>query len=347
MKNIITLALALYLQTVSAQVSVDFNTQQLPTAWTSQGSFSISNAAIQPICQQNALIGSFFTPSTDFWLQTDTYSYGGNDVSIDLTYGIKDLYHALGVSSTFQKPELFLEYAEGNSNTWIEHEEISLTNLTQSSTCLTYSTTISASDLSGFQSVKYRFVYKSPAQTGTLYLLYWSLDQLDIEEINQIPCVPPSLPQGQNHQTVSAGTTLADLNVTGQNLKWYSDTYLTTEIPDTTTVADMQTYYVTQTVNGCESQALAIELHVQALSLNELRLISLEVFPNPVQNLLNISSVEEISEIQLYNLNGQKILERKVKEKEFSIDLSSTHSGIYILKVKFQSELQSIKIRKN
>ena len=103
-----------------------------------------------------------------------------------MTYGIKDLYNELGVSSPFQKPELFLEYAEGSSNNWIEHDEISLANLNQSATCLTYTTTISASDLIGFQSVKYRFVYKSPAQTGSLYLLYWSIDKLDIEESGQL-----------------------------------------------------------------------------------------------------------------------------------------------------------------
>lgn len=345
MKNIITLALALCLQTVSAQVSLDFNTQQLPTTWTSQGSFAISNAAIHPICQQNALIGSFFTPSTDSWLQTDIYSYGGNDVTIYMTYGIKDLYHALGVSSPFQKPELFLEYAEGNSNTWIVHEEISLTNLTQSSTCLTYSTTISASDLSGFQSVKYRFVYKSPAQTGTLYLLYWSLDQLDIQEITPTPCTPPQFPQAQNYQAVPAGTTLADLIVIGQNLKWYSDTGLTTEIPDTTTVADMETYYVTQTVNGCESQPLAIEVHVQVLSLNKLHIEDLNVYPNPTKDILNISAKKEISEIEIFNLSGQRVLNKKNSIIN-SVDLSAFPRGNYILKVRSGKNQKTFKVVK-
>lgn len=105
--------MVLFLNTISAQVNIDFNTQQLPQAWTMQGSFAISNATIHPTCQQNSLIGSFFTPSSDFWLQTDTYSYNGNDVNINITYGIKDLYHELGVSSPFQKPELFWNTQKG------------------------------------------------------------------------------------------------------------------------------------------------------------------------------------------------------------------------------------------
>ena len=424
MKKIITLGLVLFLNTISAQVNIDFNTQQLPQNWTMQGSFTISNAAIHPTCQQNSLIGSFFTPSSDFWLQTDTYPYNGNDVNIDMTYGIKDLYNELGVSSPFQKPELFLEYAEGSSNNWIEHDEISLANLNQSATCLTYTTTISASDLIGFQSVKYRFVYKSPAQIGSLYLLYWSIDQLDIEEVTQTPCVPPQFPQAQNYQTVPAGAILADLNVTGQNLKWYSDTSLTTEIPDTTTVINMEVYYVTQTVNGCEStwnsilvtleqapcstplptgasnqtvstgttlsqlnvqgqelrwydyedlyveldentivqdnityyvtqtidgcesEPLAIEVHVQALSVNDFDLSEIKVYPNPVKDILNIYFEQEISGIEIFNLLGQRIVDKKINTNTTSIDLSVFPQGNYILKIKSGNNQKTLKVVK-
>lgn len=345
MKKIITFGLVLLFNTISAQVNIDFNTQQLPQTWTMQGSFSISNAAIHPTCQQNSLIGSFFTPSSDFWLQTDTYSYNGNDVNIDVTYGIKDLYNELGVSSPFQKPELFLEYAEGNSNNWIEHDEISLANLNQSATCLTYTTTISASDLTGFQSVKYRFVYKSPAQTGSLYLLYWSIDKLDIEESGQTPCVLPPSPQALSYQTVTQGTALADLNVIGQSLRWYSDTNLTNEIPSTTLVQDMEVYYVTQTINGCESVPVGMTINL-VLSTDDFSLFNVKIYPNPVKDILHISSEYEISEIEIFNLLGQKIVNKNINTFETSVDLSMLPQGNYVLKIKSVKNHKILKLRK-
>lgn len=188
MKKIITLALVLFLNTISAQVNIDFNTQPFPSDWTMQGGFEISNAEIHPRCQQNALIGSIFEQESMFWIQTASYYYNGGNIEINLTHGIKDLYHALGVSNPFQKPKLFVEYAEGDSETWIEHEEISLDNIDESTTCLSYTSIINASDISGFETVKYRFVYKSPTQTGMIYLLYWSVDSLTIIEQSQNNC---------------------------------------------------------------------------------------------------------------------------------------------------------------
>lgn len=342
MKKIITLALVLFFNTISAQVNIDFNTQQLPSNWTTQGSFAMSNAAIHPICQQNSLIGSFFTPSSDFWLQTDTYTYNGNAVNINMTYGIKDLYHDLGVSSPFQKPELFLEYAEGNSNNWIEHEEISLANINQSQTCLTYNTIISAIDLQGYQTIKYRLVYKSPAQTGTLYLLYWSLDQLEIGE----GCVSPQAPQGQAHQTLPQDSTLADVVVTGANLKWYADEDLTQPLNSNDALADMAYYWVTQTINGCESEALMVMVHLQALSVNDFDLANLKAYPNPVKDILNISSEQEISGIEIFNLLGQRIVDKKINTNTTSIDLSVFPQGNYILKIKSGNNQKILKVVK-
>lgn len=189
MKKIIILGLAFFLNTINAQVNLDFNTAQFPESWTREGVFEISNAEIHPICQENSLIGTFFTPQTNSWIQTESYAYTGGNIQIHMTYGIKDLYHALGVNSTFQKPRLFLEFAEGNSENWIEHDEIPLENIEASVSCVNYNTIIESSSLSDFETVKYRFVYKSPVQTSTLYLLYWSIDKLQISrEVLPNPC---------------------------------------------------------------------------------------------------------------------------------------------------------------
>lgn len=58
----------------------------------------------------------------------------------------------------------------------------------------------------------------------------------------------------------SAPTTIADVNIPGQNIKWYADDTSTTPLDESTVLVDGQTYYVTQTVDGCESLPVAITI---------------------------------------------------------------------------------------
>jgi len=67
-----------------------------------------------------------------------------------------------------------------------------------------------------------------------------------------------SQPTGEANQTFSAGQTLADLNVNGNNLVWYSDQGLTTTIPNTTALVHNTTYYVIEQDGNCKSAVLAI-----------------------------------------------------------------------------------------
>lgn len=76
----------------------------------------------------------------------------------------------------------------------------------------------------------------------------------------------PSAPSAGN--TVCCITNISDLSASGTNLKWYSDNTLTTQVGSGTpfatgqTTAGTYTYYVTQTVNGCESVATTVILQI-------------------------------------------------------------------------------------
>lgn len=59
--------------------------------------------------------------------------------------------------------------------------------------------------------------------------------------------------------------------------------------------------------------------------------LSLNYFPNPVTNLLNINSGEAIKSIKLYNVLGQVVIERTVNSTSFTIDLASVEKGAYIM----------------
>lgn len=70
------------------------------------------------------------------------------------------------------------------------------------------------------------------------------------------------------------------------------------------------------------------------------------IYPNPTKNLLNIQSSKNYSEAHILNLLGQKVLNANNTSK--FIDVSSLHSGIYILKLTdSDQQVESLKFQKN
>ena len=64
--------------------------------------------------------------------------------------------------------------------------------------------------------------------------------------------------------------------------------------------------------------------------------ISLNLYPNPVQDVLNISSVEDNSTYRIINLLGQEISKGKIENNAISV--SSINSGTYLLEVTFNGK---------
>jgi hypothetical protein len=71
------------------------------------------------------------------------------------------------------------------------------------------------------------------------------------------------MPTGNPAQTVGGGAQLSDLIVTGANLKWYDQTTGGSELATSTQLASGK-YYVSQTIEGCESARLEITVTVAA-----------------------------------------------------------------------------------
>jgi len=74
--------------------------------------------------------------------------------------------------------------------------------------------------------------------------------------INPIPAAPVA-----NNQTFckSDHATVADIVITGQNIKWYISTTATIPL-STSTILENQNYYASQTINGCESDRKIINV---------------------------------------------------------------------------------------
>ncbi|MEI8204482.1 MAG: GEVED domain-containing protein, partial [Bacteroidota bacterium] len=65
----------------------------------------------------------------------------------------------------------------------------------------------------------------------------------------------PSAPTGDTSQTFCNGATIANLIVSGSNIKWYDASIGGNLLLSTTLLVNGTTYYASQTTNGCESQS--------------------------------------------------------------------------------------------
>ncbi|GEP51133.1 hypothetical protein FNO01nite_18050 [Flavobacterium noncentrifugens] len=72
----------------------------------------------------------------------------------------------------------------------------------------------------------------------------------------------------------------------------------------------------------------------------------MKVYPNPVNDVLNVSFDATISKITIYNMLGQEVIAKSVNAKESKIDVSALHSGTYFVKADAGNLVKTLKIIK-
>jgi alpha-tubulin suppressor-like RCC1 family protein len=72
----------------------------------------------------------------------------------------------------------------------------------------------------------------------------------------------------------------------------------------------------------------------------------LKMYPNPIQDVLNLSYDHEITSVSMYNLYGQVVLTQDIKATEGSVNTSALASGTYIVKVTSNLEVKTLKVIK-
>lgn len=83
------------------------------------------------------------------------------------------------------------------------------------------------------------------------------------------------------------------------------------------------------------------------LEVGENALSSFVFYPNPASSTLNIKAASSITNVAIYNILGQKVLNQKLDALSSEIDVSGLSSGTYVMKVTIGSEIGSYKIIKN
>lgn len=76
-----------------------------------------------------------------------------------------------------------------------------------------------------------------------------------------------SVPAPENLNTkifcIQQNAVLNDIQITGQNIKWYNAQTAGTLLPNTTLLQNNAVYYASQTISGCESERVAVTITIQ------------------------------------------------------------------------------------
>ncbi len=153
-------------------------------------------------------------------------------------------------------------------------------------------------------------------------------------------------PTGLTEQSFTEGETLADLDVIGENIKWYATTESEEVLSMTTTLIDNTTYYATQTVNNIESaERLGVTANL-ILGIGNVAFNNFHFYPNPVKDLLTIVNGQEIAGITVSNMLGQQVLTTELNASVVLVDFSTLSSGMYLVEVRSGSNAKTFKIVK-
>ena len=97
---------------------------------------------------------------------------------------------------------------------------------------------------------------------------------------------------------------------------------------------------ITVTGNATYTAFFAIENGVEETSVSEI-----SIFPNPTNDILNITSSETISEIEIVNVMGQIVLQMDVNSDNAACNVSNLSNGMYFVRI-MGSENNNMSVKK-
>lgn len=145
-------------------------------------------------------------------------------------------------------------------------------------------------------------------------------------------------------QDFSTGDDLGDFEVTGSGLIWYDAATDGNVLPSATVITTGTVYYVSQTVDGCESEnrlMITAGVDLRAPGFDAVRL---NYYPNPVSDFLTITSSSAIESVEVYNVLGQRVYQNVYNSQEVKVDMGVLATGNYIVNVKSNGLIKNIKV---
>jgi PKD repeat protein len=154
-----------------------------------------------------------------------------------------------------------------------------------------------------------------------------------------------------NNSQVSDSIHFINTSIYADSFDWQFGDGTTSTLPNPAhKYAQAGNYQVTLVANKCDdSDTITHAVTFYVTSIDEANSIQYSVFPNPINNEINIhlSSVENVDNIAIYSLDG-KLIKEYPSQKAQNIQLSSQDlsKGIYILRFTIQGNSYDYKIVK-
>ena len=99
--------------------------------------------------------------------------------------------------------------------------------------------------------------------------------------------------------------------------------------PFSYTIEEVENYYKLTITNNDGNWLIYNSILLSNPAFNE---NTLSLYPNPVQNILNIqNTASNLSKVQIYDLNGRLLQNHLMQSNEVSLDVSQLNSGIYFV----------------
>lgn len=83
-----------------------------------------------------------------------------------------------------------------------------------------------------------------------------------------------------------------------------------------------------------------------AASINKFKKFDFKLSPNPATNVLNIQASKPISNVEFFNVLGQKNLSKSINALNSNVDISNLKKGIYLVNVTIDGQTQAYKVVK-
>ena len=151
-----------------------------------------------------------------------------------------------------------------------------------------------------------------------------------------------SPPIANASQTFCNGEIVGNIAVipSGPSIIWYNAATGGTVVPNGTALVSGTTYYASQTVSACESTTrVAVTMTLgSCLGTEEFVANTIKLYPNPVIDLVTISSTEIMTKIEVVNMLGQLVFSDKINEIETNVDMSRYATGSYLIRVSAEND---------
>lgn len=139
----------------------------------------------------------------------------------------------------------------------------------------------------------------------------------------------------------------ADSSVTaGMDITNDEGTWVTNTMSFVATTTDVVIYVRALAADSGDTEVFYDNISLKAsatASVNDVFASSLKIYPNPATQVVNISTAEEINKIDVFSLQGKKVISVN-KLNNNSLDVSSLSSGIYLMKLASGNSIASKKL---